>query len=198
MDRDGALLRAADAGAIACRVYGWDGVWVSLGRFQSPERDIVRGFDRWVIRPTGGKAVLHGHDVTVGFAMPLPGGPRSVKAAYRGAVAPLLEALTACGLRAVLSESLGKRREELAAASAADCFASSSPFDVVDPETGLKVCGSALRITRTSLLLQASIPYTLPLTPPASVIKGGVSLPVLPWDHTRFAYALRGACSKLQ
>jgi lipoate-protein ligase A len=197
MDRDRELLRIADGGGIGCRVYGWDGPWVSLGRFQSPETDVVRGFDNWVIRPTGGKAVLHGHDVTVGLAMPLPAGSRSVKLAFHAAVTPLIEALNACGLRCVLSESLGKR-SALEIGTSADCFAGISPYDVVDLESGQKVCGSALHVTRRSLLLQASIPYTLPLVPPSSAIAGGVSFPVLPWDHTRFAFAMRGAWSRLQ
>src|SRR5579862_8679410 len=72
MVKDTELLTGAEAGAAGCRVYGWDGPWVSLGRFQSPKRDLLSPENtHWVTRPTGGKAVLHGHDVTVGLAVPL-------------------------------------------------------------------------------------------------------------------------------
>ena len=72
MARDAELLERAERGESAARVYSWDGAWVSLGRFQRPEKALLRSEEiDWVMRPTGGKAVLHGHDVTVGIALPL-------------------------------------------------------------------------------------------------------------------------------
>src|SRR5205085_6034945 len=94
MLRDRELLSRAEAGEAGCRVYGWLGPWVSLGRFQSPERDLVQPeATNWVVRPTGGKAVLHGHDLTVGLAVPLSAlglENRSLKAVYRAIVQPLI------------------------------------------------------------------------------------------------------------
>ncbi len=72
MDRDAALLADAEAGKLGARVYSWDGPWVSLGRSQSPERDLLPSNPvPFVKRPTGGQAVLHGHDATIGLAIPM-------------------------------------------------------------------------------------------------------------------------------
>src|SRR5476651_54050 len=108
MRRDLVLLDAAENGQVGARVYGWDGVWVTVGRFQSPERDLEDSLStRWVLRPTVGKAVLHGHDVTVGLAAPLAlldADPRSIKSVYRVVIAPIVAALRACGIAAALAE----------------------------------------------------------------------------------------------
>src|SRR4051812_23191761 len=109
MERDIRLLDSAENGVAGCRIYTWDGPWVSLGRFQSPDRDLVDPErSNWVMRPTGGKAVLHGHDVTVGLAVPLRlldlTGQRSLKAVYRLVIGPLVEGLRACGIPARLAE----------------------------------------------------------------------------------------------
>ena len=52
---------------------------------------------------------------------------------------------------------------------AADCFAHVSANDLVDPDSGLKVCGCALRLTDKAVLVQASIPNGLPLVDPQTV-----------------------------
>lgn len=198
MARDRALLAAAERGEAGARVYGWDGLWVSLGRFQSPERDLVSpSTTRWVMRPTGGRAVLHGHDVTVGLAAPLEAlgiSSRGLRPAYRAVVGPLVEGLRACGVPAVLAED----RRAVGASGAshspapADCFAVASPNDVVDERTGAKVCGCALRLTEWAVLVQASLPHGTPLAPPDTVIRDA-ALTVREWDPTNFAEALREA-----
>src|SRR5690242_12058496 len=98
MGRDIELLELAEKGQLGCRVYSWDGVWVSLGRFQRPEEALIDPEStKWVTRPTGGRAVLHGHDVTVGLAVPLSilglQGTRSLKAVYRAVTEPLIGAM---------------------------------------------------------------------------------------------------------
>ncbi len=184
MARDCELLAAAERGQAGCRVYFWDGVWVSLGRFQVAERDLLDPGVRWVQRPTGGKAVMHGHDITVGFALPLSllGNP-SLKSAYRAMAVPLIWAMRESGLAAVLAEDTGHSGK---GRRTGDCFAFSSPNDIVHEATGQKVCGCALRLTRSAVLLQASIPVGIPLLDPASVIRGGVSLANTEWDSGTF------------
>lgn len=183
MARDLAMLEAA---VPSSRVYTWSGVWVSLGRFQAPLQDLVPGNQTpWVRRQTGGRAVLHGHDWTVALVLPLSGA-RSVRAVYRRLVAPLVEALRCCDLRAALGEDtsyVAKGTKGLA-----DCFATTSPNDVVDSR-GRKVCGCALRVTREAALLQASIPKTAPLLDPATVIRGAQPAPLADWDVERFPSA---------
>ena len=165
------------------RLYTWDGPWVSIGRFQRVEDAIVPGWTRWIRRPTGGAAVLHGHDLTVSLSTPTASGrPGEI---YCTLLEPVLEALTACGLPC---HTCG---DNVTAARSQDCFASTDRYDVVN-EKGEKVCGCAMRITRTHALLQISIPYTTPSIDPASAILGGVSRPVPCWDYEEFGDALRG------
>ena len=103
MQRDLALLNAGEA---AFRVYTWEGVWVTLGRNQKPEDVLVDPENtKWIKRPTGGAAVLHGHDVTVGLVLPLKVG--SVDSTYRTATEPLIKALNKLGIPAILAADLG-------------------------------------------------------------------------------------------
>lgn len=191
MARDEALLAMDEP---ACRVYDWDGLWVTLGRFQNAERDLVTGNQvPWVMRPTGGKAVLHGHDVTVGLAVPLrliDCSARDVKKAYRRLIGPIVEALNACGLNAVLAEGTSHESKGI---RTSDCFAFNSPNDVVDAKTGLKVCGCALQLTERAVLVQASIPYKAPLVDPAMVIKEAATTEVVEWDPREFGPNLERA-----
>jgi len=186
MDRDSALLRAAEQGIPGARVYRWTEPTVSLGMFQHADRDLLNpDLIPWVMRPTGGKAVLHGHDETVGLAVPLVAlgvSSRSVREVYRAVIQPLLEALQACGLRAELGE---RTKFSTDRARTADCFAHVSANDIVNPDTGLKVCGCALRLTDRAVLVQASIPNGRALVDPQRIF-AQPSLASSPnWDGTK-------------
>ena len=175
MAKDAELLERAEAGESAARVYSWDGAWVSLGRFQHPEKALLQP-DKiaWVMRPTGGKAVLHGHDVTVAIALSLrdlgigESDARRIAVVYRRAIGPLVEALSRAGVSAELAEDTEFVRNS---GHKADCFAHVSPNDIVDPSSGKKVCGCALRLTDRAVLVQASIPNGAPLIPPETVFR---------------------------
>jgi lipoate-protein ligase A len=203
MGRDAELLAQAEQGQGGCRVYSWDGPWISLGMMQVPERDLLPTNPvPWVMRPTGGKAVLHGHDVTVGLALPLSllarDGEsverlsRSVKTVYRGIIRPMVAALRQCGMPAKLAEETpfvgGKGKT-------ADCFAHVSPNDVVHELTGQKVCGCALRLTSTAVLVQASIPNGPPLVDPRRIYAAPSAMGAFRWDATGFAERLASALS---
>jgi lipoate-protein ligase A len=177
MEADRELLEQATKGLAAGRVYTWQGPWVSLGRFQKPEKDLLPSCEvPWVPRPTGGRAVLHGHDITVALALPLillaqspeelPKLSRSVKLVYRNVIHPLVESLRECGIRATLAEKILPTHKS---PRSADCFAHISPNDIVEEQTCRKICGCALRLTDQAVLLQASIPVTPPLVNPRSV-----------------------------
>lgn len=198
MGRDLALLADLGDAAFSARVYRWDGPWVSLGRYQSPERDLLPGCAvPWVRRPTGGKGVLHGHDVTIGLAARLdallPEVPehhreRAVKRAYRSLASPLVRALRACGVEAALAEetSFAGRGPRTA-----DCFNHVSANDIVDPRTGRKVCGCALLMRPTAVLVQASVPCGDPLVDPATVFVAAGSSACPWWDAANLDEALR-------
>lgn len=187
MSRDVELLQRAEQGQPGARVYCWDQPWVTLGCFQSPDRDLLPNNPvPYVLRPTGGKAVLHGHDVTVGIAIPLTTlslNPRDIKAIYRAVVAPITKALQQSGLPAELGENT---RFHSKGPRTADCFAFISANDVVDVRTGLKICGCALRVTERAVLLQASIPAREPELDVTKILVGGKPLRVTPWETSRF------------
>jgi len=162
MGKDLILLALAESGEPGARIYTWDGPWLSLGCFQRPSDVTVElGNLPWVLRPTGGKAVRHGADLTVSIALPLKRlglESRQVKGAYRAVANPLIEGLRAAGIRATLAEGTKWCNPAGKQSRTTDCFAHNSPNDIVDEVSGAKVCGCALRVTETAVLLQASIP----------------------------------------
>ena len=190
MDLDRALLASSGNGGLEARVYSWAGPWISLGRFQSPDRDLLSQAIPFVMRPTGGKAVLHGHDATVALAAPLAGigcSPRDVKRAYRCICRPLVSALRSCGLDATLAEETAYVGSGI---KTSDCFAFNSPNDVVNPATGKKVCGCALLLTESSVLVQASIPCGEPSIDPKSILREASDYVGPRWDRSKLAAAL--------
>jgi lipoate-protein ligase A len=205
MARDAAMLDLAEQGRASCRVYRWDGPWVSLGKQQVAQRDLYDStVAPWVSRPTGGKAVLHGHDVTVGLALPLefirPSGEdphplsRSVRKVYRFVTQPLVVALNECGLKVGLAEATEFSGSGV---KSADCFSHVSPNDIVRLADGVKACGCALRLTARAVLVQASIPNGPPLVNPASVFGFKQIQTELNWDSNQFAESLEKALNSM-
>lgn len=157
------LIRAASTGDRIMRIYSWTGPSLTLGRFQRPDDGVNRracarlGLPV-VRRITGGRAVIHGWDVTVSIAAPLsalgavkPGKPRA-RDVYRQVNGILSAALSAVGVSTRASGSEGGRP------SAGDCFATMTAADLADAGTGAKALGGALCIRDACFLLQASIP----------------------------------------
>jgi len=200
MGRDAALLdRLSPEVPFAARVYGWMTPWITLGAFQEAARDLRPDCPLpSVRRPTGGRAVLHGHDLTLGLAVSLlalaQAGEsvdqleRAVRTVYRRVIAPLVEALNAVGVEAVLGEEL-RRQGSGNARQSQDCFAAISANDVVHRATGKKVGGCALRVGRTSALLQVSLPIQMPEVDPAQCFLGSAPVVPTPIDLRSFASA---------
>jgi lipoate-protein ligase A len=170
MSRDLLLFELARKGTLAARVYSWEAPWVTLGRSQTEKNVLVSTDIPWITRPTGGGAVLHGHDLTLAIAYPFS---RSVKDSYRISTRPILSALAAIGIPAILAEDLGIGE---AVRGQGDCFLGRAANDIVDPNSGTKICGCALKRTSEAVLLQASIPIRSPLVEPERVF----ALPATP------------------
>lgn len=183
MARDVEILEATVADGIGrARIYRWDGPWVSLGRNQRPEKALVTPeHTAWVERPTGGKAVLHGHDLCVSLAVPVPERP-DLHAIYREWTAPILRACAAGGLKLSLGGQATTTQAE-------DCFAETGRFDLVD-SGGVKRAGCAMRVTRGAALLQTSIPYTPSEFDANALIVGGVPAPDPDWRYEALPNAL--------
>ena len=144
------------------RVYRWDRPAVSIGRLQSedlvrkafPGAEIVR-------RPTGGRAVCHGADLTFSVAArdtDLPDvGDHGVMSSYRQIVAGLISAFRAVDV----SAQLGAGERENKSQDTVDCFASVARCDVINAQTGHKLMGCAQRRRGGVILQQMSIPNSM-------------------------------------
>jgi lipoate-protein ligase A len=187
MRRDIALLEDAEQGYAGGRIYYWNSVWVTLGRFQTPEETLLQEIN-YTLRPTGGAAVLHGHDLTIGLAVPLEQincTPREVKTIYRIMVTPIVNALNAIKISATLGEDAGE--DDIR--SSPFCFSQKSRNDVLSLKTGNKICGVAMRVTNKAALIQASIPVSTPLVDPETVIKDAQKMPWIPFEPRHFETA---------
>jgi lipoate-protein ligase A len=162
MARDTAMLEAV-AGALApptLRLYGWRPPCLTLGRHQPP--DVVdlefcrrEGIDV-VRRPTGGRALLHHHELTYAVAAPRGGGPlpRALQEAYRALCHPLVEAMRELGIDAELTG--GEVNLQLPGPrSAAPCFEAPAGGEVV--VRGRKLIGSAMRAHGGAILQHGAI-----------------------------------------
>jgi lipoate-protein ligase A len=135
MAADLALLDATVAdGTPRLRLYRWRPPALSLGRFQ-PDTDVdadacARFGVEIVRRPTGGRALLHGGDLTYAVTMPARG---SVDATYRCLAAALCAGLADLGVPAEVAQHEGP--------AGAVCMATQQGADL---RVGTrKVCGSA-------------------------------------------------------
>ena len=138
------------------RVFRWSQPSISLGRFQSIEREIEsercqqQGI-ALVRRPTGGRAVYHRDEFTYSIVIgKREGVPAGVVAAYAYLAQGLLAALKELGVQAELSD------ERVSKQPSAACFASSTQADLTS--SGFKLVGSAQVWKDESLLQQGSLP----------------------------------------
>ena len=138
------------------RVFRWSQPSISLGRFQSTEREIVteQCLERGVAlvrRPTGGRAVYHRDEFTYSIVMSKRFGvPSGIVASYAFLAQGLLAALTNLGVHAELSDGRVSKKPSAA------CFASSTQADLTSG--GFKLIGSAQVWKDDTLLQQGSLP----------------------------------------
>lgn len=138
----------AGGGAPVLRFYRWSPPALSLGRFQ-PETDVdidacrARGVEV-VRRPTGGRALLHGADLTYAIAMRRPAGAAGhVNALYRTIASGLIAGLARLGMEAEIGGDRGS--------AGPACFAAAQGADLRVGER--KLCGSA-QVQRGAVVLQ--------------------------------------------
>ena len=138
------------------RVFRWSQPSISLGRFQSIEREIIteqcleRGI-ALVRRPTGGRAVYHRDEFTYSIVISKRFGvPSGIVASYAFLAQGLLAALAHLGVQAELSDGRVSKNPSAA------CFASSTQADLTSG--GFKLIGSAQVWKEDALLQQGSLP----------------------------------------
>lgn len=165
------------------RVYSWIRPAISLGRFQQPHRVLNEAICRQrgvavVKRISGGKAVLHGHDITISVSAPsgILGVARSVVGSHLAITAGFVQGLELLGIEATASQAAG--RAELVGPYA-NCFAASAAGDVTAID-GRKLIGGAQYRRGDCLLEQTSIPVAVCSENLRGVLTDGIELPVSP------------------
>jgi lipoate-protein ligase A len=162
MARDLAMLEALteEASPPTLRLYGWSPPCLSLGRHQgldAADTDFcrARGIDL-VRRPTGGRAVLHHHELTYAVIAPLGSEPipSRLQEAYRRICGALVRWCIGMGIAAELTP--GEVNIMLPSpASAVPCFEAPAGGEVV--VAGRKLIGSAMRSHRGAVLQHGAI-----------------------------------------
>lgn len=162
MARDEALLVSQNANAApVLRFYNWLAPCVSIGRLQK-DFDFARaqnaGFDV-VRRPTGGRAVLHQHEITycaVLHASYLPPESRSVVGAYNWLSKGFLAGLQMLGIQAQLGgahtgSTPGTKTSGKRFAPTANCFGAAAQCDFL---VGDKKLIGAAQCRKNDVILQ--------------------------------------------
>jgi lipoate-protein ligase A len=178
MALDEALLNSVAGGHSppVLRFYRWRPATVTLGYAQSVHSDLdlevctQAGLDI-VRRSTGGRAVLHAHEVTYSVISPLNTGVfgGSVLECYRVISAVLQKTLLQLGLSADLVP--GKPRGGHQNAMKAVCFSAPSQYELVIE--GRKVAGSAQKRHGQAFLQHGSIPLEMDLELLGKALKTG-------------------------
>ncbi|WP_407408595.1 biotin/lipoate A/B protein ligase family protein [Peribacillus sp.] len=151
MAMDEALLNWQSNGEIPPKTRGRTRVpaTLSIGYFQSAETEIdLAEVERqglgFVRRPTGGRAVLHEHELTYSVIVPesYPGMPNTVTEAYRVISEGILKGFRNLGLDAYFSvPETEQDKEMLKSPKSSVCFDAPSWYELV--VEGRKVAGSA-------------------------------------------------------
>ena len=201
----GLMDRARETGEAVLRVYAWSRPTLSFGRHES-----VRGtFDSKrlesenvgaVRRPTGGRVLMHDHEVTYSVTAPAPEQER-LQESYRAINEILVAALLRLGVTVMTAPASTPRRPGGAA-----CFAEPAAGELVVGNR--KLVGSAQLRERGSLLQHGSILLeddqpriaelaVQPLTPalPAATLRAALGRVV---THAEVSKALRAALAQAE
>lgn len=196
MGLDEALLHsAAREGIATLRFYSWDGPWLSLGYAQrhfEPEKmeACERAGVGVVRRTTGGRAVLHGQDLTYSLAAPESMLRPGLRNSYDQIATALLGAIRSLGASRAIRVPA---RKGAAPSKHFDCFAQPAGDEiVVGPH---KLVGSAQRRREGAVLQHGSIRMAAdsPAAARASGIDPSVSVSLSELGIETHSEALRGA-----
>ena len=147
------------------RLYRWQTTAISLGAGQKIPPALQKQWQAAgltiIRRPTGGRAVLHGSDLTYSVTANTSAGfTGRVRAVYRRLNLALQQSLACLGVQTELADGQQTRSGCLSA----DCFAAIAPGDLL--WQGPKLCGSAQRWQEKAFLQHGS----LLLSPPAPAL----------------------------
>ncbi|MGX6442724.1 lipoate--protein ligase family protein [Neobacillus sp. K501] len=165
MALDEALLDWHSEGKIppVIRFYGWNPATLSIGYFQKVEKEIdleavkAHGLG-FVRRPTGGRGVLHEHELTYSVIVSEdhPEMPKTVTEAYRVISEGILKGFHQLGLEAYFAvPRTDEEKSALKNPRSAVCFDAPSWYELV--VEGRKVAGSAQTRQKGVILQHGSI-----------------------------------------
>jgi lipoate-protein ligase A len=157
MGVDEALLNSAQQGLPTLRFYHWTGPWLSLGYGQRRHASRLEELEaqglQVVHRITGGRAVLHGCDLTYSVTLPESLLPAGIQASYGKIADALVAGLTGLGLEVERSG----RKSAAVGADGFDCFAAPAMDEIC--AQGRKLVGSAQRRAGGGVLQHGSIRF---------------------------------------
>jgi lipoate-protein ligase A len=162
------LRNRPQSGFFLIRTYLWETPTISLGTHQS-NRDVQflrqslsepgtssgfkTGTIRWVRRPTGGRAIVHGKDISYSFVTNIPAFyDASVRDCYGFLNQILQTAVKTLGIQTQRTAE----RDEKAYMRSPICFETHTPFDLMNP-SGQKIGGSAQRRKDGAILQQGTL-----------------------------------------
>ena len=158
---DEAIMQAVGEGKSVptIRFYGWDPFCLSIGYAQSMRAEVdmdavrARGFDV-VRRPTGGRAILHGDELTYSLLVSQdePRVAGGIVESYRRLSGGLVEGLRLLGAEALQSQPQQGATQEKSAA----CFDAPSHYEIT--VCGKKLVGSAQMRRKGMVLQHGSLP----------------------------------------
>ncbi|WP_456274071.1 lipoate--protein ligase family protein [Bacillus sp. AK031] len=145
------------------RFYGWDPATLSVGYFQKVEKEINMDAVKehglgFVRRPTGGRGVLHEHELTYSVIVSEdhPEMPKTVTEAYRVISEGILQGFRSLGLEAYFAvPRTEEEKQGLKNPRSAVCFDAPSWYELV--VEGRKVAGSAQTRQKGVILQHGSI-----------------------------------------
>ncbi|MCM2980797.1 lipoate--protein ligase family protein [Niallia circulans] len=165
MALDEALLEWHSKGVFppVIRFYGWNPATLSIGYFQKVEKEIDLDAVKelglgFVRRPTGGRGVLHEHELTYSVIVSEehPNMPKTVTEAYRVISEGILKGFHFLGLDAYFAvPKTEEQRNNLKSPRSAVCFDAPSWYELV--VEGRKVAGSAQTRQQGVILQHGSI-----------------------------------------
>ena len=193
------LKRYPDKTRARFRAYGWHRPAFSFGYSQKiawvrAQLPAAAEGAELVRRPTGGGLVDHRDDWTYALVIPRGHALETARAvdSYRAVHAALADALRACGQPAVLKDRCEPACNAPGVPSSSPspspsapptiCFTRPELYDVLHPDTGLKIAGAAQKRAKEGLLFQGSL-----LRPAADRIRDYDTF------HAAFASALAAA-----
>ena len=158
MGVDEALVASAvSLGRPALRFYRWRGPWLSVGYAQPIDSNRLEACQRagvgWVRRVTGGRAVLHGEDLTYAIAAREADLPSGLTASYQLVAGALLEVFRGLGVEAAVAS--GRNPGQAGDRNTFDCFARPARREIC--VNGRKLAGSAQRRAAGGVLQHGSI-----------------------------------------